>query len=73
MGLSRPGSQGQAKGLVNQYARHENPLLKKAFFNSLCAAYRVDEVRRQRDRASLGTLSVLSTSDQHLIVTGRLP
>jgi len=73
MDLLRPDSQGQAKGLVNQYAKHESPLLKKDFFNSLCAAYCVDEVQRQLDRASLGTLSVLSTSDRHLIVTGRLP
>ncbi|VAW85743.1 hypothetical protein MNBD_GAMMA16-90 [hydrothermal vent metagenome] len=73
MDLLRPDSQRQAETLVNKYAKHEHPLLKKDFFNSLCAAYRVNEVQGQLERAGLSTLSVSSTSDRHLVVTGCLP
>jgi len=73
MDLSRPNSQHQAEALVNQYAGHEQLLLKKDFFNSLCATYRVNEVQYQLECAGLSTLSVSSTSDRHLVVTGCLP
>ena len=48
------------------------PVLRNDFLNSLCAAYRPDEVARQLASAGLERLQVEVVSDRHLIVFGRL-
>jgi len=71
MDLMRPFSREQADALMARYAGGEPPVLREDFFNSLLAAYTVDEVRDQLTAAGLGHLSVEAVSDRHLIVAGR--
>ena len=70
MDLMRPSNKQRARELVQQYAGDASPLLQKDFYNSLLAAYVVDEVRAQLDRAGLGYLTAEAVSDRHLIVWG---
>jgi trans-aconitate methyltransferase len=71
--LARPGSLPAAEALVEQYAAGEPAVLRRDFLASLCAAFRVEEVREQLDDAGLGALRVEACSDRHLRVFGRLP
>lgn len=73
MDLYRPGSEGQAQEIVEAYAGEEPEVLKRDFYNSLCAAFEPGEVRGQLDAAGLGTLDVRIVSDRHLLVAGHLP
>ena len=73
MDLLRPHDRHRAEELVLMYAEDEHPLLKQDFLNSLCAAYRVEEVRQQLDDEGLAVLSVDAVSDRHLVVSGILP
>jgi SAM-dependent methyltransferase len=72
MDLMRPASRDAAARLVNIYCAGEPEVLRRDFFNSLLAAYRVDEVRQQLRAAELAHLTVAVASDRHLIVWGRL-
>ncbi|MBY6203833.1 class I SAM-dependent methyltransferase [Halomonas denitrificans] len=72
MDLDRPDSEDEARALVDRYAADEPELLREDFFNSLCAAWTVDEVRRQLDDSGLA-LDVERVSDRHWMVHGRLP
>ncbi|HEX5515613.1 MAG TPA: class I SAM-dependent methyltransferase [Gammaproteobacteria bacterium] len=72
MDLRRPRSEEQARAIVEQYSGDEPELLKRDFFNSLLAAFTVDEVREQLATAGL-ELSVEACSDRHLLVWGYLP
>ncbi|HWR89569.1 MAG TPA: hypothetical protein VN260_04885 [Dissulfurispiraceae bacterium] len=71
--LMRPRSQDQAQLLVETYSRDEPEILKRDFFNSLCAAFTPDEVREQLNAAALDHFSVQSVSDRHLIICGTMP
>jgi SAM-dependent methyltransferase len=73
MDLFRPGSEADAWRIVEQYSASEPEVLKRDFFNSLCAAFTPDEVREQLAAAGLGALRVQTVSDRHLTVSGRLP
>jgi SAM-dependent methyltransferase len=66
--LCRPRDRDMARRLVEQYAGSESELLRSEFFNSLLAAYTVDEVKSQLAAAGLGHLSVAMSSDRHLDV-----
>ncbi|WP_018955079.1 class I SAM-dependent methyltransferase [Thioalkalivibrio sulfidiphilus] len=70
MDLMRPDSRASAEAMVAQHAADEPPVLQRDFFHSLLAAFRVDEVREQLDRAGLAGLDVRSVSDRHLVVSG---
>jgi hypothetical protein len=72
MDLFRPASKDDATGIVEQYANDEPVVLKEDFFRSLCASYRIEEVEKQLERASLASLSIETVSDRHLMVCGRL-
>jgi SAM-dependent methyltransferase len=69
--LCRPATGEEARQIVQRYAGDESELLQKEFFDSLRAAYTVEEVRSQLAAAGLGDLSVLMSSDRHLDVWGR--
>lgn len=71
MDLLRPDDEHQAADLVAQYATNEPEILRHDFFNSLCAAYRPDEVAAQLQTAGLD-LRIEVVSDRHFIVHGRL-
>jgi ubiquinone/menaquinone biosynthesis C-methylase UbiE len=71
MDLMRPESVRQVEILVKQYAAAEPKVLQRDFFNSLCAAYRIDEVEAQLQEANLTYFQVHEVSDRHFMVTGR--
>jgi len=71
MDLDRPESGEQADALVELHSGGEPDVLKTDFRNSLHAAWRVDEVRGQLERAGL-PLDCEKVSDRHWLVSGRL-
>lgn len=72
MDLLRPANRAAVAALVDHYAADEPDILRRDFFNSLCAAYRSDEVRRQLAETALDFLSVEQVSDRHLVVSGAM-
>ena len=73
MDLLRPESRAAAQALTAQYAADAPEILRTDFFNSLCAAYRVDEVRAQLARARMDSLTTEVVSDRHFAVYGVMP
>ncbi len=72
MDLLRPESPEQAREIVNRYSASEPEILRRDFFNSLCAAYTIEEVEKQLELFGLKGLTVKQVSDRHLAVWGRL-
>jgi ubiquinone/menaquinone biosynthesis C-methylase UbiE len=73
MDLLRPESSARAAQLVELYAEGEPEVLREDFFNSLCAAYRPDEIDAQLRRHGLRErLRAETVSDRHFIVSGQL-
>lgn len=72
MDLMRPAKRKTASHFVDLYAQGEPEVLRRDFFNSLLAAYRVSEVKDQLVQAGLGELQVREVSDRHLIVWGQI-
>jgi ubiquinone/menaquinone biosynthesis C-methylase UbiE len=70
--LCRPATAAAAHEIVERVSGGEHPLLKTDFYNSLCAAFRADEVRDQLTAAGL-TLTVSQLTERHLCVKGYLP
>ena len=66
----RPESTDEANKLVELYASDAPPILKTDFYNSLLAAYQIDEVKKQLTHAGLDNLHAEVVSDRHLIVWG---
>jgi ubiquinone/menaquinone biosynthesis C-methylase UbiE len=71
MDLMRPDSPLEAREIVERVSRDEDPVLKEDFYNSLCAAFTVEEVRAQLRVAKL-PLHVEQISDRHMRVRGRI-
>jgi ubiquinone/menaquinone biosynthesis C-methylase UbiE len=69
MDLMRPATREQAREIVDRVAAGEDPILREDFFNSLCAAFTMDELREQVAAAGL-TLDVRQISDRHALVSG---
>lgn len=72
MDLMRPAKRETAKDFVDLYAQGEPEVLRRDFFNSLLAAYRVDEVQDQLAQAGLDKLQMREVSDRHLIIWGHI-
>ena len=72
MDLFRPASPEAARTVVETVAGNEHPILKEDFYNSLCAAFTVEEVRSQIKQSGL-ELDVIQTSDRHMLIRGLLP
>ena len=70
--LFRPGTAAGARGLVDDYAHDEPEILRRDFYNSLCAAFEPREVEAQLATAGLSGLTVEVVSDRHLAVHGVL-
>ncbi len=68
--LRRPPTEAEARRLTDEYARGEPEVLRRDFYNSLCAAFTVEEVEHQLREAGLTGLRVSEISDRHLMVTG---
>lgn len=72
MDLFRPDSPDRAREIVEAGAGDEEPILKQDFYNSLLAAFTLDEVRTQL-AATLPHLDCRIVSERHWLVSGRLP
>jgi cyclopropane fatty-acyl-phospholipid synthase-like methyltransferase len=72
MDLLRPQSKEDARRMVEDEAVDEPGVLQRDFFLSLCAAFRMDEIEEQLEKAELTHLNVEIVSDRHLVVYGRL-
>jgi len=68
--LKRVETPAEAQEIVNTYAKDESELLKEDFYNSLLAAFEVDEVKTQLKTARLDGLSVSVVSERHLAIMG---
>ena len=73
MDLFRPATVDRAKELVAMHAAGEPEVLRRDFFNSLLAAFELDEIDKQLKDSGLDMFSVEQISDRHMIVTGRAP
>jgi SAM-dependent methyltransferase len=72
MDLVRPTSPAAARRIVDTAAGSEDPILQADFYNSLCAAFTVDEVCDQLATAGLN-LRVTLAGERHLLASGLLP
>ena len=70
MDLSRPATLDEVMQLTARYASDAPELLRRDFFNSLCAAYRADEVSAQLRQTGLAHLQIENVSDRHLLIWG---
>lgn len=71
MDLRRPASAADAHALVAQHAAGELALFQRDFYNSLLAAYTVEEVAAQIAHAGLrDALRVSAIGDRHWVVSG---
>ena len=71
MDLIRPATPGDARRIVDAVAAGEDPILREDFYNSLCAAFTIDELREQLATAGL-TFEVMQVSDRHMLIRGLL-
>jgi ubiquinone/menaquinone biosynthesis C-methylase UbiE len=71
MDLIRPDTPETARGIVEAVAGNEAAILREDFFNSLRAAFTIEEVTGQLRAAGLGHLDVTRSGDRHLLVRGR--
>lgn len=71
MDLVRPPSPEAARRIVDAAAGSEDPILQADFYNSLCAAFTVDEVRGQLADAGLD-LRLTLAGERHLLASGLL-
>ena len=72
MDLFRPETTGDARRIVDTAAADEPEVLRRDFYNSLLAAFRIEEVRGQLARAELEHSRCEIVSERHWLVSGRL-
>lgn len=72
MDLVRPESPEGAQAIVDQYAPHEPPILRRDFYNSLLAAFTEDEVAAQLAEMNFSRLLIDVPDDRHWVVGGRV-
>ena len=72
MDLVRPATRVDAQAIVDIYSGDEPEILRRDFFNSLLAAFRVNEVKQQLSACGLHEFAVAPISDRHLAVSGLL-
>jgi len=71
MDLIRPATPARAQQIVDALTPDEHPVLKEDFFNSLCAAFTVEEAKSQLREAGL-PLEVAQISGLHMLMRGIL-
>jgi len=69
MDLLRPPTERQARNIVESVAGRESAILKRDFYDSLRAAFTLDEIRQQLREASLD-LDAAQISQRHLLIKG---
>ena len=72
MDLARPATRVDAQAIVDTYSGDEPEILRRDFFNSLLAAFRINEVKQQLSACGLHEFTVAQISDRHLVVSGLL-
>jgi ubiquinone/menaquinone biosynthesis C-methylase UbiE len=72
MDLLRPETPEAAQAIVSQYAASESPILRRDFYNSLCAAFTEDEVAGQLAELNLTRLLIDVVDDRHWVVGGTI-
>lgn len=72
MDLKRPDNERAVERLVTEYSDNEPDILKRDFYNSLCAAFTPYEVQAQLQKNNLQGLELRETSDRHMIIYGYL-
>lgn len=73
MDLRRPDSPAVARKLVDRYTGREPDILRRDFYNSLLAAFRPEEIRKQLARAGLEDFDVAEVGDRHVMIWGLAP
>jgi ubiquinone/menaquinone biosynthesis C-methylase UbiE len=71
--LLRPPTTAAAWQVVDRLSAQEPEVLRRDFYNSLCAAFAPAEVTVQLAAAELTCLQVEQVSEIHLVVSGRVP
>jgi len=71
MDLVRPDSEDAARAMVKEGAGGEHPILQHDFYQSLLAAFTMDEVRAQVAAAGLD-LAVAPIGIRHMLIKGTL-
>ncbi len=71
MDLMRPDSEATARAMVKEGAGSEHPILQHDFYQSLLAAFTMDEVRAQVRSAGLD-LTVSPIGVRHMLIEGTL-
>ena len=69
MDLFRPASEAEARRIVASAAGGEDPVLQEDIYNSLLAAFSLEEVAAQLASAGLA-LKPVQASERHLLVSG---
>lgn len=72
MDLIRPENTWTAKRLVETYAANEPEVLQRDFYNSLLAAFTLEEISAQLADQQLDYLTLKPVSDRHVTVSGRI-
>jgi len=73
MDLVRPPTRRAAAEIVERIAASESRILQRDFYNSLLAAFTIEEVRAQLDEAGLAHWSCETASERHWRVAGLIP
>jgi SAM-dependent methyltransferase len=71
--LHRPVSPERAQAIVDEYAAGEPEVLRRDFYNSLCAAFTPTEIEAQLAAAALPGFTVDVVTDRHLTAYGTAP
>lgn len=69
--LIRPHDPDAARLLVEKYAERAHPQVKQDFFHSLCAAYTVQDLRRQLDAVGFPGMRVEAVDELQMKIWGR--
>ena len=70
--LFRPENPEQAKQIVEELSPNDPEILKRDFYNSLCAAFTTKEIENQLKLAGLENMRVETIDEIHLIIWGKL-
>ncbi len=70
MDLHRPDSVARARWLVDEHAADAPEILRQDFYNSLLAAWTIEEVRDQYERAGLSSLRLSRPTERHWMASG---
>ena len=69
MDLARPQSKAEAEALVEAHTQGADPILQQDFYNSLLAAWRVDEIETQLATMGWHQWRIQTPSNRHWALT----